>query len=117
MSEHLTSQLSLADLTYHEVGATRSTLPPGYHHLRRSGVIGSGADAFEAASSALLAWQVQLRAGLRVTASEAIAQPGAIVLLSVRAGPRNAARRPLGRLIQGRVTERYMNAMAERRNR
>jgi uncharacterized protein (UPF0548 family) len=175
MSEQLASQLSSADLTYHEVGATRSALPPGYHHLRRRRVIGSGANAFDAASSALLAWQVQLRAGLRVTASEAIAQPGAIVLLSAGSWPlqlrapcrvvytvTEAQRRgfaygtlpghpesgeeafmiehqqdgfvvltitafsrpatgaaraagPLGRLIQRRVTERYLIALAERR--
>ncbi len=34
MSGQLASRLSSADLTYDEVGATRRTLPPGYHHLR-----------------------------------------------------------------------------------
>jgi uncharacterized protein (UPF0548 family) len=172
MSGQLASQLS-SDLTYDEVGGTRGALPPGYHHLRCSRVIGLGADAFAAASSALLAWQVQLRAGLRVTASEPLARPGAIVLLSAGAGPlrlrapcrvvysvSEAQRRgfaygtlpghpergeeafvielrddgsvifkitafsrpataparaagPLGRLIQRRVTQRYLNALAD----
>jgi uncharacterized protein (UPF0548 family) len=176
MSGQLASQLSSADLTYDEVGATRGTLPPGFHHLRCSRVIGVGADAFAAASSALLAWQVQLRAGFRVTASEGTAQVGAIVLLGAGAGPlqfhapcrvvytvTEAQRRgfaygtlpghpergeeafmieerengsvvfkitafsrpatlaaraagPLGRLIQRRVTQRYLNALAERRD-
>jgi uncharacterized protein (UPF0548 family) len=86
MSAQLASQLESAHLTYDDVGATRGALPPGYHHLRRSRVLGSGDDAFAAAASALLAWQVQLRAGLRVTASDAVIQPGAVVLLSAGAG-------------------------------
>jgi uncharacterized protein (UPF0548 family) len=87
MNAKLASQLKSADLTYDHVGATQGSLPCGYHHLRRSRVLGSGADAFAAAASALLAWQVQPRAGLRVTASEAVAEPGAVVLLSAGARP------------------------------
>lgn len=87
MSAPLASQLKSADLTYHDVGATQGALPRGYHHLRRSQLLGTGADAFAAAASAVLTWQVQLRAGLRVTASEAVAEPGAVVLLSAAAWP------------------------------
>src|SRR5215469_13432602 len=58
-----------AELTYADVGATQGALPSGYHHLRGSRLIGSGPDAFATAAFALLAWQVQLGAGLRVTAS------------------------------------------------
>jgi len=83
----MASRLALAELTYREVGATKGALPPGYHHLRRSRVIGSGRDAFATAASALLAWQVQLRAGLRVTASAPVAEPGAVVVLAVGARP------------------------------
>lgn len=175
MSAQLASQLESADLTYDNVGATRGSLPPGYHHLRRSRVVGSGADAFATAESALLGWQVQLRAGLRVAASEAVIKPGAVVLLSAGAGPlqlrapcrvvytvTDARRRgfaygtlpghpergeeafvveqrdngdvvftitafsrpataaaraagPLGRLIQRYFTQRYLDALAERR--
>jgi uncharacterized protein (UPF0548 family) len=87
MSAPLASQLESADLTYDDVGGTQGTLPRGYHHLRRVRVIGSGADAFAAAESALLGWQVQLRAGLRVTASESVVKPGAVVLLSAGTRP------------------------------
>src|SRR5215472_16377759 len=86
MNAELASQLASAELTYADVGATQGALPSGYHHLRGSRVIGSGPDAFATAASALLAWQVQLGAGLRVTASAAVAAPGTVVLLGAGAG-------------------------------
>jgi len=175
MSAQLASQLKSADLTYGDAGATQRTLPRGYHHLRRTRVLGSGAATFTAAKSDLFGWQVQMRAGLRVTASEAVVKPGAVVLLSAGAGPlqlrapcrvvyavtearrcgfaygtlpghpergeeafvvelrdddsvvftitafsspATAAARgagPLGRLIQRYITQRYLDALAERR--
>jgi uncharacterized protein (UPF0548 family) len=87
MNPELASRLCSAELTYADVGATQGALPSGYHHLRGSRVIGSNAETFAAAASALLAWEVQLRAGFRVTASAAVAEPGAVVLLSAGAGP------------------------------
>jgi uncharacterized protein (UPF0548 family) len=87
MGAELAARLALSDLTYDEVGATAGTLPPGYHHLHVSGVIGSGSDVFIAAASALLSWQVHLDAGLRVTASAPAPSPGAVVLLGLGAGP------------------------------
>jgi len=87
MSGQLASQLASAELTYEDVGATRGALPPGYHHLRCSRAIGWGADAYAAAASALLSWQVHLRAGLRVAASAEVAEPDAVVQLSAGAGP------------------------------
>jgi uncharacterized protein (UPF0548 family) len=51
-------------------------LPPGYHHLRRSAIIGSGAEVFAAAVTMLFSWQVQLRAGLRVAPSSTVAMRG-----------------------------------------
>ena len=48
MSAQMASRLAMAELTYPEVGATKGALPPGYHHLRRSRVIGSGGEAFAA---------------------------------------------------------------------
>ncbi|HYK71371.1 MAG TPA: DUF1990 domain-containing protein [Streptosporangiaceae bacterium] len=74
-------------MTYDDVGATAGTLPSGYHHLRVSRLVGSGADAFVAATAALFSWQVHLHAGLRVTASAAVAAPGIAVLLGIGAGP------------------------------
>jgi uncharacterized protein (UPF0548 family) len=87
MSTQLASQLAAAELTYAEVGATQGVLPAGYHHVRASREVGHGPDAFAAAASALLGWQLQLRAGLRVTASAPVAEPGAVVLLGFGVGP------------------------------
>lgn len=80
-------RLRAAELTYREVGQTAGTLPPGYHHLRGSAVIGSGAEVFAGAAHALISWQAHLRAGLRVAASAATAEPGAVALLGLGAGP------------------------------
>jgi uncharacterized protein (UPF0548 family) len=87
MSAELASRLGSAELTYQDVGGTRGALPTGYHHLRRSLVIGAGADVFADATAELFSWRVHLRAGLRVTASAAAADPGAVVLLAIGAGP------------------------------
>ncbi len=87
MRAELVSQLASAELTYHDVGATKRTPPAGYHHHKAARVIGNGAEAFDAAAAKLLGWQAHLRAGLRVTASTATAEPGTVVLLGVVAGP------------------------------
>jgi uncharacterized protein (UPF0548 family) len=79
-------RLREAELTYPEVGQTAGVLPPGYHHLYRNALIGSGTEAFANAAQALLSWQVQLRAGLRVSPSSAIAEPGTVVVLGLRTG-------------------------------
>jgi uncharacterized protein (UPF0548 family) len=79
-------RLREAELTYREAGQTAGALPPGYHHLRRSAVIGSGAEVFTGAANALISWQAHLRAGLRVAASAATAEPGTVVLLGLEAG-------------------------------
>ena len=87
MKAGLAQQLATADLTYADVGATAGSLPTGYHHVRASRLLGSGADAFAAAGEALFSWQVHLHAGLRVTASAPVAAPGVVVLLGIVAGP------------------------------
>ena len=86
MTAALADRLRAADLTYPEAGATTGVLPPGYHHLRRTVVIGSGAEAFTAAADALAGWQVHARAGLHVAASTAAAEPGSVLLLTLRLG-------------------------------
>jgi uncharacterized protein (UPF0548 family) len=83
MAAEMADLLRGAELTYREAGRTASVLPPGYHHLRRSGLIGSGPQTFAGAAAALLSWQVHLRAGLRVSASSTIAEPGTVVLLGL----------------------------------
>jgi uncharacterized protein (UPF0548 family) len=81
------AQLRGAEFTYSEVGLTAGVLPPGYRHLHRTTLIGAGPEVFAEAASSLLHWQVHLRAGLRVSPSSATAEPGAVVLLGLGAGP------------------------------
>ena len=45
LTAELEGRLRQAELTYGEIGQTAGLLPPGYHHLRRYAVIGSGAEA------------------------------------------------------------------------
>lgn len=87
MSAQMAAKLSAADLTYEDVGATASGLPPGYHHLRRTRTVGSGRTAFDRAAMALLGWQVHAQAGLNVCASMKTAELGSTVLLISAVGP------------------------------
>ena len=73
-------------LTYAEVGATSGTLPPGYHHLDVSQVVGRGRDWFDVAAARVLTWEVQRRAGLSVDASREVAL-GTRAVLRMRVGP------------------------------
>ena len=74
-------RLSGEPLTYPEVGATAGTLPTGYHHVRRSEVIGHGLQAFADATDALMTWQMHSRAGLRVIPSAPRAARDVVVLM------------------------------------
>lgn len=87
MRAELVRQLASAELTYHHAGATKATLPAGYHQQHAARVIGNGAETFGAAAAELLSWQAHLRAGLRVTASAATAESGTVVLLGIGVGP------------------------------
>ena len=80
-------RLAMAELTYHEVGATAGDLPAGYHQLTRSVPIGRGHRVFAAAGDAVCRWQVQLGAGLQVSASAPAAVAGAVVILGLGIGP------------------------------
>ena len=86
MSSDLERALSRAELTYAEAGRTAGSLPGGYHHVRRSTVIGVGHGAFHRAADRLIGWQVHSRAGLQVAVSRTTAEPGAVVQLSVGVG-------------------------------
>jgi uncharacterized protein (UPF0548 family) len=66
----------VSELTYPEVGATAGTLPDGYHHVRASRQLGRGPDVFDAASTALLSWQMHERAGVTRLAGPDVAAPG-----------------------------------------
>ncbi|MBB2947537.1 uncharacterized protein (UPF0548 family) [Actinoplanes lutulentus] len=74
-----------AGLTYPEVGATRDDqMPPGYGHVERDVVIGSGRAVFERAAEALFSWQMHRGTGLGVRSTAARAATGVVVTL--RAG-------------------------------
>jgi uncharacterized protein (UPF0548 family) len=75
----------LADqrFTYPEVGATRGPLPPGYHHLHESAVIGHGRARFDAAADAVLRWGMLRGAGARVTATAEVAAVGVEVIVGL----------------------------------
>jgi uncharacterized protein (UPF0548 family) len=56
----------VADLTYPDVGATAGELPPGYHHVHASAVVGHGVEDFDAASAVLMSWDMHRRCGIQV---------------------------------------------------
>ena len=73
--------LGVEPLTYSEVGATAGTLPAGYHHVRRSKVIGHGRGVFTDAANALMTWQMHSRAGLQVVPSAPRAARDVVVFM------------------------------------
>ena len=79
-------RLAVAELTYREVGATAGDLPAGYHQFTRSFPIGCGHQLFAAAGDAVRQWQVQLGAGLQVSASSPTALAGTVLLLGLGIG-------------------------------
>jgi uncharacterized protein (UPF0548 family) len=80
-------RLAEAKLTYTEVGATAGELPAGYHHIARRVIVGGGHQVFADAANAVAGWQVQLKAGLTVSASSPTALPGALAVLGLGIGP------------------------------
>jgi uncharacterized protein (UPF0548 family) len=77
----------VANVTYPEVGRTAGALPDGYHHVRRSATIGTGAGAFADAADQLMRWQVQKGAGMDVDTLAPVAEQGAVVRTTLRFGP------------------------------
>lgn len=80
------AELRAASLTYADVGATRGELPAGYRHARRRAAIGAGPTQFRAAAGALMAWQVQRRAGTEVRASAPVVAVDEVADLRVGVG-------------------------------
>lgn len=78
--------MTASDLTYPEVGATAGDLPPGYDHIRRIAVLGSGDDVFRRACEALMTWEMHRRSGLTVEASGQPITVGADVRFGWSAG-------------------------------
>jgi uncharacterized protein (UPF0548 family) len=72
-----------APLTYPAVGtAGTGEVPDGYRGAHRRAVVGSGRADFERAAAAVLGWQAQRGAGLRVRATGPATQPGTVVVLT-----------------------------------
>lgn len=82
------NDLAALPLTYREVGATAGTLPDGYHHVRKSAVIGRGRPRFEQAAAKVMQWGMLRGAGVRVEASSEVAAVGSEVLVGI--GPLRA---------------------------
>lgn len=82
------SDLAALPLTYREVGATAGELPAGYHHVRKSAVIGRGRTRFERAAAEGMRWGMLRGAGVRVQATTEVAEVGSEVL--VHLGPVSA---------------------------
>jgi uncharacterized protein (UPF0548 family) len=77
--------------TYPYVGETRTDPPPGYRRMAVREVIGAGRDTFTRAADTLLTWRMQERSGLEVVASDEVVRPGAVVVVTMRAGPARIA--------------------------
>jgi len=83
--------MTVAGLTYPEVGATAGALPPGYHHVRRRALLGHGAEVFQRAAAALMTWEMHRIAGLTVASTTGRVQLGGDVLLGWSVGPLRVA--------------------------
>jgi uncharacterized protein (UPF0548 family) len=74
----------MGDLTYPEVGGTRTgELPRGYRHVRRHEQLGSGPDVYRRAVAGLREWRLQRDAGLRVPSSTPPPEVGVRVTFAV----------------------------------
>lgn len=81
------AELKALPLTYAEVGGTAGALPEGYHHVRRRAAIGAGPTQFRAAGEALMGWQLQRRAGVRVRPSSPRVDVDEVADLRIGVGP------------------------------
>ena len=87
LSDREAEELRTAALTYAEVGSTRaSRMPKGYRHLHRRVELGVGTERFERAAEAVLGWEVQRRAGLKVRASTEQVVEGSVAVIRLGVG-------------------------------
>ena len=75
--------LATLQLTYSDVGATAGALPDGYHHVRKSAVIGRGRARFDEAAEKVMRWGMLRGAGVRVEATAEVADVGSEVLVGI----------------------------------
>ena len=85
LSRESADRLHAAPFTYPDVGRTAGQLPAGYRITKAVRTLPADTD-FEDAARALLSWQVHLRAGFRVAASDPYVTSAAVVRLSLGAG-------------------------------
>jgi uncharacterized protein (UPF0548 family) len=86
MGEGRAAMLRAAELTYVEVGSTRDlVLSTGYRSFQRSSALPPDI-TFESARHDLLTWNVQRRAGIRVSSTSDV-EPEAVVDLRLGIGP------------------------------
>lgn len=75
------------EFSYPEVGATAGDLPPGYHHIDASKVVGRGVADFKRHARTLMSFGVLTSAGIRVSSSSPTADVGTIVEQRLGLGP------------------------------
>lgn len=76
------------EVTYTEVGCTRSTaLPAGYGHDRATLEVGGGDGSWRLAQQAIKLWKAHAHAGLTITPKDAPLEEGTTVLVSGGLGP------------------------------
>ena len=75
--------LAALPLTYSDVGATKGTLPAGYHHVQKTAVIGRGRQRFEDAAAAGMRWGMLRGAGVKVRATTEVAAVGSEVIVGI----------------------------------
>lgn len=77
------TDLATLQPTYSELGATAGPLPDGYHHVRKSAVIGHGRARFDEAAATVMRWGMLRGAGVRVEATTEVAAVGSEVLVGI----------------------------------
>lgn len=82
----MTSSAESPAFTYSEVGATRGSMPAGYHHLEVRRRLGRGRDDFRRFGEAVLAYRMQRGLGLLADAQTLRAEPGARVTVRLGIG-------------------------------
>jgi uncharacterized protein (UPF0548 family) len=78
----LLTELTHAEVTYPERGATAGTLPVDAAQLRVARLIGRGEAVFARAAAAILGFEMHRRAGLDVVSSTPTAEVGTVVLVT-----------------------------------
>lgn len=84
----LADRLRYQEVTYAERGQTKSALlPVGYLHQRVTAVVGRGEVAWANAREGLLRWRAHKGAGLTIYPTDALIEPGVVVIATAQFGP------------------------------